>query len=85
MFDNMSSEMMREAVKIVSQKVFIEASGNMSLDKIKKLPDCGVAPISFGELTHSVRAFDFSLKKDLIYNKSNLSLIKVNNTLKINT
>lgn len=66
MFDNMSLEMMREAVKIVSQKAFIEASGNMSLDKIKKLADCGVDAISFGELTHSVKAFDFSLKKELI-------------------
>ncbi|OCR97055.1 nicotinate-nucleotide pyrophosphorylase [Campylobacter fetus subsp. testudinum] len=63
MLDNMSLEMMREAVKIISKKAFIEASGNMSLDSIKELADCGIDAISFGGLTHSVKAFDFSLKK----------------------
>jgi nicotinate-nucleotide pyrophosphorylase (carboxylating) len=62
MLDNMSTEMMREAVKMVSGKVLIEASGNISLYNVEEVARTGVNFISVGALTHSARAVDISLK-----------------------
>jgi nicotinate-nucleotide pyrophosphorylase (carboxylating) len=62
MLDNMSAEMMREAVKMVSGKVLIEASGNISLHNVEEVARTGVNFISVGALTHSARAVDISLK-----------------------
>jgi nicotinate-nucleotide pyrophosphorylase (carboxylating) len=62
MLDNMSAEMMREAVKMVSGKVLIEASGNISLYNVEEVARTGVNFISVGALTHSARAVDISLK-----------------------
>ncbi len=63
MLDNMSNKDMAEAVKLVSGKAETEASGNMNYERIQKVSETGVDFISFGELTHTVKAFDFSLKK----------------------
>ena len=63
MLDNMNLEMMKRAVKLVSGKVEVEASGNMKLNRIPEVAATGVDFISVGELTHSVKAFDFSLQK----------------------
>jgi nicotinate-nucleotide pyrophosphorylase (carboxylating) len=62
MLDNMGAEMMREAVKMVSGKVLIEASGNISLHNVEEVARTGVNFISVGALTHSARAVDISLK-----------------------
>ena len=62
MLDNMSAEMMREAVNMVSGKVLIEASGNISLHNVEEVARTGVNFISVGALTHSARAVDISLK-----------------------
>jgi len=62
MLDNMSVEMMREAVKMVKGKVLIEASGNISLHNVEEVARTGVNFISVGALTHSIRAVDISLK-----------------------
>jgi len=64
MLDNMSIDNMKEAVKIIDKKAEIEISGNMTLEKIKAIREIGVDYISFGELTHTVKVFDFSLKKE---------------------
>lgn len=64
MLDNMNVDNMKEAVKIIDKKAEIEISGNMTLEKIKTVREIGVDYISFGELTHTVKAFDFSLKKE---------------------
>ena len=64
MLDNMNIDNMKEAVKIIDKKAEIEISGNMTLEKIKTVREIGVDYISFGELTHTVKAFDFSLKKE---------------------
>ena len=64
MFDNMDAETMRQAVELVAGRTETEASGNMSLDRIPALRDAGVDFVSVGELTHSVRAHDFSLKRE---------------------
>ncbi len=62
MLDNMSAEMMREAVNMVSGKVLIEASGNISLHNVEEVARTGVNFISVGALTHSAKAVDISLK-----------------------
>ena len=64
MLDNMDNNTMREAVNIINGKAEIEASGNMTIERIKELNNIGVDYISFGELTHTVKVFDFSLKKE---------------------
>ncbi|MBQ2294591.1 MAG: nicotinate-nucleotide diphosphorylase (carboxylating), partial [Spirochaetales bacterium] len=43
------------------KKTEIEASGNMTLERVKTLSSSGVDYISVGELTHTVKIFDFSL------------------------
>ena len=63
MLDNMDIPTMKEAVEIVQRKVELEASGNMTLKRISEVASTGVDFISVGELTHTVKAFDFSLKK----------------------
>ena len=62
MLDNMSTEMMKEAVAMVNKRVLVEASGNTGLDNIKEIAGTGVDFISVGALTHSAKAVDISLK-----------------------
>jgi nicotinate-nucleotide pyrophosphorylase (carboxylating) len=64
MFDNMSIPEMTKAVAFVAGRVPLEASGNVSLDNVKKVSETGVDFISVGALTHSVRAADISLRVD---------------------
>lgn len=64
MLDNMSHSLMKEAVKIIRSKasrVKIEASGNVSLDTIRGIAECGVDIISVGQLTYSFDNLDISL------------------------
>ncbi len=63
MLDNMSDSDMEEAVEYIAGRAETEASGNMNLQRIKSTSLTGVDYISFGELTNSVKAFDFSLKE----------------------
>ncbi len=60
MLDNMSSKMMKEAVAFIDRRAKIEASGNMTLKRIRKVASTGVNYISIGALTHSVKALDIS-------------------------
>lgn len=60
MLDNMSSAMMIEAVALINNRAKIEASGNMTLKRIRKVASTGVDYISIGALTHSVKALDIS-------------------------
>ncbi len=62
MLDNMSCETMAEAVKIVDGRAKLEASGNITLDNIAEVAKTGIDIISLGALTHSVQAFDISMK-----------------------
>ena len=61
MFDNMDTATMAEAVKIVGGKAKTEASGNMSIPRLKEVAATGVDYISVGALTHSVTALDISM------------------------
>lgn len=60
LLDNMSCEMMREAVEMTHGKALLEASGNITLDNVRQAAQTGVDFISIGALTHSVNVFDVS-------------------------
>lgn len=60
MLDNMSSKLMRECVEIIDKRTKVEASGNMTIKRIRKVAATGVDYISIGALTHSVKALDIS-------------------------
>lgn len=62
MLDNMDIETMSKAVKIVSGKAKIEASGNVTEETVVSIAKTGVDIISVGAITHSVKAFDISMK-----------------------
>ncbi len=62
LLDNMTLEETASAVRLVNGRCELEASGNMTLDRIRKVADTGVDFISVGALTHSVKALDFSLE-----------------------
>ena len=62
MLDNMSNEMMAEAVKITDGKAILEASGGITSETLRGVAETGVDIISIGALTHSVKAYDISLK-----------------------
>lgn len=60
MLDNMDNETMREAVKLIAGRAKTEASGNITLERLREVAATGVDFISIGALTHSVRAMDIS-------------------------
>ena len=62
MLDNMSTDQMREAVKLAGGRVLLEASGGMSLDNVRAVAETGVDYISAGALTHSAPACDISMR-----------------------
>jgi len=61
MLDNMDNATMTEAVNIIDGKAQSEASGNMSVPRLKGVAATGVDFISVGALTHSVMALDISM------------------------
>lgn len=62
MLDNMATELMAEAVKLIDGRALTEASGNMDRRSLREVAETGVDFISIGALTHSVKAMDISLK-----------------------
>ncbi len=62
MLDNMGIEEMREAVKIIDNRVQTEASGGISENNLVAVAETGVNYISMGALTHSYSSLDISLK-----------------------
>jgi len=62
MLDNMDLDTMEEAVKIAKGKALIEASGGITLGKVRKIAQTGVDLISIGSLTHSVKSLDISME-----------------------
>jgi nicotinate-nucleotide pyrophosphorylase (carboxylating) len=67
MLDNMDTATMAKAVDLINGRgngrAKTEASGNMTLDRIREVSTTGVDYISVGALTHSVTVFDFSIRK----------------------
>ncbi len=62
MLDNMSNDMMREAVKLINGKAKVEASGKVNLENVLSIAETGVDFISVGALTHSAKALDINMK-----------------------
>ena len=62
MLDNMTSDQMREAVKLAGGRALLEASGGISLDNVREVAETGVDYISIGALTHSAPACDISMR-----------------------
>ena len=61
MLDNMSPELMKEAVEITNGRAVLEASGGITNETLRAVAESGVDIISIGALTHSVKAFDISM------------------------
>lgn len=57
--------MLKKAVELINGRFETEASGNVTLETVKKIGGTGVTYISSGALTHSVKALDISLKIDI--------------------
>jgi len=60
LLDNMTPEMMVEAVQLTAGRAKLEASGNVTLETVRRIAETGVDYISVGALTHSARVFDIS-------------------------
>ena len=61
MLDNMSCDMMKQAVEIANGRTILEASGGVTEESLAAIAATGVDYISIGALTHSVPAFDISM------------------------
>ena len=64
MLDNMTADEMREAVIYIDGRALTEASGNITAENIREKAASGIDIISMGALTHSVKAFDISMRID---------------------
>lgn len=62
MLDNMTPEMMKEAVVLIDGRAETECSGNVTRENVARLVDIGVDYISSGALTHSAPILDISMK-----------------------
>lgn len=61
LLDNFSTEQLRAAVQQVNGRALVEASGGITLARIREIAATGVDLISVGALTHSVRALDMGI------------------------
>jgi nicotinate-nucleotide pyrophosphorylase (carboxylating) len=62
MLDNMSPPMVREAVRMINGRAYVEAAGGIILETVRAYAATGVNGVSIGALTHSVPAIDISLR-----------------------
>lgn len=62
MLDNMNEAAMAEAVKYIDGRALVEASGDVTEERICAIAETGVDIISIGRITHSVKALDISLR-----------------------
>ena len=61
MLDNMSLEQMKEAVTLINHKAIVEASGNVSLNTVRSIAECGVDIISSSAIVAKAPALDLGL------------------------
>jgi nicotinate-nucleotide pyrophosphorylase (carboxylating) len=66
MLDNMKTEEMRKAVALIKGRAIVEASGNVTLKRVREIAKTGVDYISVGALTHSAPAADISLNITIV-------------------
>ncbi len=64
LLDNMNNELLKQAVQLIPSHIQTEASGNMTLDRVRSVAEIGVDFISVGALTHSAPTADISLLFD---------------------
>jgi nicotinate-nucleotide pyrophosphorylase (carboxylating) len=64
LLDNMTNEVLREAVKLTSGRAILEASGGVNLNTVRGIAETGVDWISIGAVTHSAPAMDLALDFD---------------------
>ena len=62
MLDNMDIAAMTEAVRVIAGRALVEASGDVTEERIRAIAATGVDIISIGCITHSVKALDISLR-----------------------
>ncbi len=62
LLDNMTLGAMRQAVELTAGRAQLEASGNVTLERVRAIAETGVDFISIGALTHSAPVFDVSMK-----------------------
>jgi len=61
LFDNINTKQLRKCLKLCRNKYETEYSGNVNLQNVKQISNTRVNRISIGALTHSAKAFDFTL------------------------
>jgi nicotinate-nucleotide pyrophosphorylase (carboxylating) len=66
LLDNMTLDELTRSVQIGNGRVFLEASGGVSLDNVAAIAETGVEAISVGALTHSASAVDISFLLDTL-------------------
>jgi nicotinate-nucleotide pyrophosphorylase (carboxylating) len=66
MLDNMKTEEMRKAVMLIKGRAIVEASGNVTLQRVRQIAETGVDYISVGALTHSAPTADISLNITIV-------------------
>ena len=62
MLDNMSNDMMAEAVKIIDKQAIVEASGNVTYERLEEIAKAGVDIISTSAIVAGAETLDLSLK-----------------------
>lgn len=62
MLDNFKIDDIKKAVKVIGKSAFIEVSGGVTLEHVRRIADAGVDFISVGALTHSAKAVDISME-----------------------
>ena len=62
MLDNMTPEVMKQAVELINGRAQTECSGNITKENIQKIREIGVDFVSSGALTHSAPILDISMK-----------------------
>lgn len=61
LLDNMTPDLLKQAVTLVNGQLQTEASGGINLDTVREIAEAGVDYISIGALTHSVKTLDIGL------------------------
>ena len=62
MLDNMGTKEMAVAVRLINKRAWVEASGGITMERLREVAEAGVDFISVGALTHSAPAVDFNMK-----------------------
>jgi nicotinate-nucleotide pyrophosphorylase (carboxylating) len=64
LLDNMGNDTMRASLELIPNGIIVEASGNMTVDRVKSVAELGLDFISVGAITHSAPTADISLLFD---------------------